>query len=297
MGTERNKILVALGALVAGGLLLAAFTVVWLLPHGPATSNASVQTSTNVADGSTYSSGQIGGPVASGKTTSDYVLGQTPGTGSTATTDQPHISVRGTGNVSAKPDMANLQVGVQIQQTSLDAAQSEAATKSDAITKQLTAAGIADTDISTSQYSVEPVMNYNDNNQPPTVTGFRVTNILNVKIRDISKAGKLIDDLVKSGANTIYGLSFGFSDPSAVMQQAREQAMGDAKTKATQLAGLGGVTLGQPLIIEDSGSNTPPPPVPMSVDQATKSAAAPSTAISPGQQQVTVDVSVVYAIK
>lgn len=296
METGRNKILVALGALVAGGLLLAAFTVVWLLPHGPGTSDASVQTSTDVAGGSTYSSGQIGGPVASGKSTSDYVLGQTQGTGSAATTDQPHISVRGTGNVSAKPDMANLQVGVQIQQTSLDAAQSEAATKSDAITKQLTAAGIADTDISTAQYSVEPVMNYSDN-QPPTVTGFRVTNILNVKIRDISKAGKLIDDLVKSGANTIYGLSFGFSDPSAVMQQAREQAMGDAKAKATQLAGLGGVTLGQPLIIEDSGSNTPPPPVPMSVDQATKSAAAPATAINPGQQQVTVDVSVVYAIK
>ena len=71
----------------------------------------------------------------------------------------------------------------------------------------------------TAQYNVEPVMNYNQKS-PPVVTGFRVTNILDVKLHDISKAGKLIDDLIASGANTVYGVSFSFSDPSALMRQA-----------------------------------------------------------------------------
>src|SRR5438270_2325991 len=146
--------------------------------------------------------------------------------------------------------MVNLQVGVPIQQTSLEDAQSEAATKMDAVTRQLKGAGVDEKDISTAQYNVEPVMNY-PQNQAPTVTSFRVTNIVNAKVRDITKAGKLIDDLVKSGANTIYGLSFGFSDPSALMKQAREQAMKDAKAKAEQLATLGGVGLGTPIVIDD----------------------------------------------
>src|SRR5207253_5161702 len=120
--------------------------------------------------------------------------------------NQPHISVHGSGTISAKPDMANLQLGVQIQKDKLEDAQSEAATKMDAVTKQLKGAGVEDKDISTAQYNVEPVMNYPQNGSP-TVTGFRVTNIVNVKLRDLSKAGKLIDDLVGSGANTVYGLS------------------------------------------------------------------------------------------
>lgn len=211
--------------------------------------------------------------------------------------EQAHISVRGSGVVSAKPDMVNLQVGVQIQNSSLDSAQSEAATKADAIMNQLKAAGIAEKDISTAQYNVEPVMNYRDN-QPPEVTGFRVTNIMNVKIRDISKAGKLIDDLVKSGANSVYGLSFSFSDPTAVMKQAREQAMNDAKAKAQELASLGGVALGAPLVIEDAGANVPPVIMDQSMAAgAERSLAAGAPPINPGQQEIRVDVTVTYAIK
>lgn len=211
--------------------------------------------------------------------------------------DQPRISVRGTGIVSAKPDMANLQVGVQIQRDSLDAAQSEAADKMNAVVNQIKAAGIDEKDISTAQYNVEPVMNYREN-QPPVVTGFRVTNISLVKIRDLNKASKLIDDLVKSGANTIYGLSFGFSDPTAVMKQAREQAMADAKAKAEELARLGGVGLGAPIVIDEGGANVPPPIMErgMAAGGDMAQGAAP-TPINPGQQEVRVEVSVSYAIR
>jgi len=283
MNAGRNRLVVALGSVAAIGVLLAAFAVVWLMPRGPETGNASTQNPT-----STSSTNSASAPSNS-----------QPGASSMAPiNEQPSISVMGTGSISAKPDLVNLQVGVQSQKTKLEEAQTEASTKMDAIMKQLKAAGIEDKDISTSQYNVEPVMNYREN-QPPEVTGFRVTNILNVKIHDTTKAGELIDSLVASGANTVYGLSFGFSDPSAIQQQAREKAVADAKAKAEQLARLTGVQLGAPLTIQDGGSNVPPPVSPMmSYDAAQKGmGGGVATSINPGQQEIMANVSILYAIK
>ncbi len=286
MNVLKNRLFVALGSIAAIGLLLAAFMVVWLVPRGPETGNANVQTKGNA---------QTSGPAT--KSANAPSNSQVGAPSMASISDQAHISVQGTGSISAKPDLVNLQVGVQVQKDKLEDAQSEASSKMDAVMKQLKGAGVDDKDISTSQYNVEPVMNYNPN-QPPTITGFRVTNILNVKLRDATKAGKLIDDLVSSGANTVYGVSFSFSDPSALMRQAREQAMTDAKSKADQLATLSGVTLGAPILIEDGGSNTPPPPVMMAGAADSKSMAGMApTPINPGQQEIRVDVSVQYAIK
>ena len=285
MNARKNRLLVALGSVAAVGLLLASFLAVWLMPRGPQTGNASTQTGNG-------SSSSIANK------TSDAPANSQPGAPSMQTvSDQPRISVHGQGSISAKPDLVNLQVGVQVQKDKLEDAQAEANTKMDAVMKQLKVAGIEDKDISTSQYNLEPVMNYNNPNQPPTVIGFRVTNILDVKVRDITKAGKLIDDLVASGANSVYGLSFGFSDPSALMRQAREKAVADARAKAEQLATLGGVTLGAPVFIEDGGSNTPVPPIPMMASAEKAMGGGVATAITPGQQEIRVDVNVQYAIK
>ena len=294
METRKNRMMVALSGAAAVLLLLGAFTVVWLMPRGESGS-ANVGSGPAIAPnvGSAPSGQTIKSdiaPVASGNFSQSGAPSMAP------ILEQPHISVRGNGIVSAKPDMVNLQVGVQIQNVSLDTAQAEAATKADAIVNQLKAAGIEEKDISTAQYNVEPVMNYREN-QPPTVTGFRVTNIMNVKVRDITKAGKLIDDMVKSGANTIYGLSFSFSDPTAVMKQAREQAMNDAKAKAQELASLGGVALGAPIVIDDAGANVPPVIMEQAMGRSMDSAVASAPPINPGQQEIRVDVTVIYAIK
>lgn len=279
---NRNRTKMALGTMGAVLLLLGAFTLVWLTPRGPQISDARSQSQS-----------------PGGGTTLDKLSSSPISQVSTAPImDQPHISVHGTGIVSAKPDIVNLQVGVQIQNSSLETAQSDAATKIDAAMKQLKAAGVEDKDISTAQYNVEPVMDYRDN-QPPVVNGFRVTNILNVKLRDISKAGKVIDDLVKAGANTVYGLSFGFSDPTALMKQAREQAMNDAKAKASELATLGGVALGTPIVIDDGGTNVPPIIMDSAANKSMVSGivGAPPMPVNPGQQELRVEVNVVYAIK
>ena len=294
MNAGRNKIKVMLGTVVGMAVLLAAFLVVWLVPREAAVSdarNGSNGNTGNVASsGSTNSS--TGSRLNSTSAQEEQVEGSISGIG---VSDAPRISVRGTGVVSARPDMADLQVGVSIQNTSLDAAQTEAATKMDAIIQQVKAAGVDEKDINTAQYNVEPVTEYREG-QAPTVTGFRVTNIASVKIRDLSKASKLIDDLVRSGANTIYGLSFGFSDPSAVMKQAREAAVKDAREKAEQLAGLNGVTLGSVLVVDDGGSNVPAPVFDArAANEMAQSAALPP--INPGQQEVRVEVSVVYGIK
>jgi uncharacterized protein YggE len=286
MEKGKNKVMMALGSAGAVLLLLGAFTVVWLTPRGPEVSNANVQS-------------QGPGTVIGSSVGSQDKLNMSPINQATGAfvSDQPRISVRGTGVVSAKPDMANLQIGVQIQNTSLDTAQTEATTKMNSAMQQLKAAGVDEKDISTSQFNVEPVMEYRDN-QPPRVTGFRVTNILNVKLRDITKAGKVIDDLVKGGANTVYGLSFGFSDPTALMKQAREQAMNDAKAKAGELAALGGVSLGTPILIDDGGANVPPVVMDsVATRNMAQDAGAMPVPINPGQQEIRVEVSVMYAIK
>jgi hypothetical protein len=288
MNAGKNRLRVILSTVAGVALLLAAFLVVWLVPR-----EAGVTGATGGGGGSVASTGRTGGTQLNNVNAQEgKVVGTSAGLG---VSDQPRISVRGSGVVSAKPDMANLQVGVSIQNPSLETAQSEAAGKMEALVQQLKAAGIDEKDINTTQYNVEPVMDYRDG-QSPTVTGFRVTNVVEVKIRDLSKASKLIDDLVKSGANTIYGLNFGFSDPSALMKQAREAAVKDAREKAEQLAGLNGVALGAVLVVDDGGANVPPPAIEAKVaNMAAQDAALPP--INPGQQEVRVEVSVVYGIK
>jgi uncharacterized protein YggE len=290
VNANENRLRVALGSLAAVALLLAAFLVIWLLPRGPVESDARNQT--GITATSTTGSQTTDKSSAPGGNASLSVTGAAQGA---PVTDQAHISVHGTGIVTAKPDMATIQLGVQIQDVSLNKAQTDAASKMDAIMSQLKSAGIDEKDISTSQYNVEPVMDYRDN-QPPVVTGYRVTNIVSVKARDLTKLGKMIDDVVGSGANSLYGISFGFADPTALMRQAREEAMKDARAKAEQLAQLGGVGLGAPLIIDDGGSSVPPVAVPMATAEKSLAAGA-ATPISPGQQEIRVELSVIYAMK
>ena len=303
MNSGRNRLIVALGTLGAVLLLLGAFTVVWLMPREPGIGNAGGQSNppanTNeapVAIGGDADLQSKPGVSMDAASVAKGNMAQTGVASAAPVLDQPHITVRGSGIVSAKPDIVNLQIGVQIQKDSLQDAQNEASTKINAAMQQLKSAGVEDKDISTAQYNVEPVMDHRDN-EAPRVTGFRVTNILAVKIRAIGNAGKLIDSLVQSGANSVYGLSFGFSDPSALMKQAREAAMNDAKAKAGQLATLGGVTLGTPLVIDDGGANVPPPVMETmpAADMGQRAGAAP--AITPGQQEIRVEVQVVYSIK
>jgi len=158
--------------------------------------------------------------------------------------------------------------------------------------------GIADKDIQTSQYNIQQVTRWDDKQSTYEIIGYKVSNIVNAKIRNIEKAGSIIDSAAASGGDLIRvnGISFSVDDPAPVYKIAREKAILDAMEKAKQMAQLSGVKLGKLLYLTESNSYVPP--VPDNYMKLAESAAmAPSpTPISAGELEFQVNVDLVYAI-
>lgn len=204
------------------------------------------------------------------------------------------ISVTGEGRVTVEPDTAQISLGVEISNPSASAAQQQAASAMNAVVAEIKKQGIEDRDIQTVRYDLSPEYDYST--RSPVLRGYRATNIVMVKMRDISKVGATLDAVAASGATRIHGISFSVSDPTAATTRGREEAMKDARSKADQLAGTAGVSVGAPIAIEEI-SATPPPPVEMAPRVAAPAAAPEQTPISPGTREVRVIVRVVYDIK
>jgi uncharacterized protein len=204
------------------------------------------------------------------------------------------VSVGGEGRVSLAPDTVYLTIGVDEVNAELGAAQSQAATKMDAVIAALKASGVADKDIQTSNYSIYMERDYNQPAQP--ITGYHVTHTVNAKVRDLDQAGATIEAAVNAGANNIQNVSFGLEDQAGAMQQARELAVADAKAKAGELARLTDSTLGPVVSISEySGGSTPMPYAnAYAAKDAATGASAPS--INPGQSEVVMTVQVTYAL-
>lgn len=211
---------------------------------------------------------------------------------------QKGIWVSGQGKVPATPDTAILTLGVSAQATSVAQAQSQAAAAMDQVKNALTGNGVAEKDIQTQNFSIQQVTRYDKDKQEEVVIGYQVSNMVVAKIRTIEKAGAIIDAVAAAGGDLtrINGMSFTVDNPKAYYDQAREQAMNDAKAKAEQIARLAGVTLGLPTYISDVSYQVPSPlPVYSRVDSAAGSA--PTTSISPGQMDITLTVQVAYVIQ
>jgi uncharacterized protein len=211
-----------------------------------------------------------------------------------STSQQTGIWVSGTGEVTATPDIAILTLGVQAQESTVQAAQSEATVAMNAVMDALKANGVADKDIQTQWYNISPVTKWDDKTNEQITTGYSVSNTVTAKIRDVSKAGIIIDAVAAAGGNLtrINGISFTVDNPTAYDSQAREKAMQDAAAKAQQLASLAGVTLGKVIYISESGSYIPQP---IRLD-ASSGVGSASTPISPGELDITLTVQVGYAI-
>lgn len=212
--------------------------------------------------------------------------------GQAAAVNPSGITVTGEGTISVKPDMAKITLGVEVTNQSAQGAQQDAASSMAAVMAELKKQGIQDKDIQTVRFDLSP--DYDYSNRTPVLKGYRVTNLVQVTIRDISKVGGLLDAVVGSGATRLHGIRFSVTDPAAAGAQGREEAMKDARAKADHLAKLAGVSLGQPIAIEESVSAPPAP-----VEMATRAMAAPAadTPISPGTQEVRTVVRVTYSIK
>ena len=223
---------------------------------------------------------------ADGTPGSVYVVGQNTG-----------ISVTGVGKVTVTPDLAILNVGVEVHGTTVAAAQKEAAQAMTAVLAALKANGVAEKDIATSGYSIYPQYSYTPEKQP-AIIGYTVSNTATVKIRNIAEAGKIIDAAAASGGDSIriHNLSFTVEKPEKYNEEARELAMADALKRAQQLARLGGVQLGKPAFISESGGYTPQPP--SYYDGAGRGALTEAvTPVTPGETELQLTVQVIYNIQ
>jgi uncharacterized protein YggE len=144
------------------------------------------------------------------------------------------ISVVGEGIVLAQPNVVRVTLGVEVFDQLLANAQSEAARRMDAVVAKLKADGIADTDIRTVSYNISP--QYEQGNANTVLRGYQVQNLVEVKSTNVGGLGTLLDDVVSSGATRIYGIGFESNDMEALKNQARDQAMANARAKADQLA-------------------------------------------------------------
>jgi len=208
---------------------------------------------------------------------------------------QEGIWVSGRGEVTVTPDIATLRLGVEAQAASVATAQSQATEAMGKIMTALTDNGIAEKDIQTQYFSIRRVTKWDRDKEEEIVVGYRVTNTVNAKIREIDKAGTIIDAVVGAGGDFIRidSIDFSVDDPSAYYEEAREKAMTDARTKAEQLAELAGASLGNATYISES-SFVPPPIYRQDVYEEAVPAAA--TPISPGEMEISLTVQVTYAI-
>ena len=208
---------------------------------------------------------------------------------------QEGIWVSGQGEVTVTPDIATLRLGVDVQAASVATAQSQAAEAMDEVMEALTDNGVAEKDIQTQHFSIYPVTKWDKDDEEQVIVGYRVTNTVNAKIREIDKAGTIIDAVAAAGGDftRINGIDFSVDDPSAYYEEAREKAMADAEAKAEQLAELAGGRLGKATYISES-SYVPPPIYRQDIYEEAMPAA--TTPISPGEMEISLTVQVAYAL-
>lgn len=202
------------------------------------------------------------------------------------------ITVPGTGTVQVEPDTAVVNLGVQATEPTGEAAMESVNTSAAALTEALIAAGIAENDIKTSGLSLYSTTG----DDGTTITGYNASLTINVTIDDIETVGATIDTAQQAaGAGfTIGGVSFSFADPESVLEQARIDALANAKAKAEQFAAAAGVELGAVISIVEGPSSMPI--IYASGDDARAAAPEAGPPISPGQLDLTIQISVTFSI-
>ena len=210
--------------------------------------------------------------------------------GSPFATQSDVVTVNGQGSVSITPDTALAQVGVEARAPQLNDALADATQRMTQVLESVRALGIDSKDISTSRIAIDPIAAPRRNEGDPVrIDGYRVGNTAQVRIRDVRMVGRVLDAVVRAGANTIGSLAFTVSDRTAVEAQARALAVRDAATKAQQLADAAGVPLGPLLTLTEQGIGRPMP-------VARGVAAMASMPVEPGEVEVTVVVEARYRL-
>ncbi len=201
------------------------------------------------------------------------------------------VSVSGEATVSVPPDLAQIDGGVSSDaKTAREAFDANNAAMGKVLLT-LKSAGIEEKDIQTSRLSLQPQSAPARSSGPPVIVGYRASNRVTIRVRDVTKVANVIDTLVGAGANDVGGINFMVSNASKLLDEAREQAIADARRKAEIYAKAAGVTLGTPVSISEESS---PGPIAYRRMAAGMPASAP---VAQGEETLQVRVSVSWAIK
>lgn len=214
---------------------------------------------------------------------------------STGDTTTRQISVTGNGQVLVVPDMATINIGVSSKAASLADAIRQNNAQAQAIKEVLVDMKVDEEDIQTSNFSVYPQSNYDDNGNIIS-TYFVVENTVYVTVRELSSLGDILDAVAESGANTIYAISFNLQDKTVAQKQARELAVKYAIVQAEQVAAAAGVELGEVLSINVQSSGTPVVVMGKGGGGYESMGTAP-VPVSAGRMTITSNVDIVFAIK
>ncbi|MGE5579083.1 MAG: SIMPL domain-containing protein [Bacillota bacterium] len=154
------------------------------------------------------------------------------------------ISVTGEAEVQVKPDMVTMNFGVENTASDAQTAQRQNSTAMNAVVEALYRQGISKDDVQTSSFRLSPVYEWQgERSEKQVLVGYRCSNTVVVRLKDLSKVGATIDAATSAGANNVYGISFGLQDPNAQRPTLLAAAVSDAKAKADIMARAAGYTI------------------------------------------------------
>ena len=217
---------------------------------------------------------------------------QTPVTSAASASQGTLLSVSAQAEASRVPDVASLSAGVVTRAEDANAALRANADQMARVMDAIREAGIAGKDIQTTGINVNPDYQYADN-QPPKITGYQASNNVSIKVRDVSRLGKVLDALVASGANQVNGPSFEIDEPEAVYDEARRAALDKARKRADMYAESLGLKVKRIVSVSEGGGFQPPQPMMM---KAMAMDARESSPVSPGETTLSASLDVVFEL-
>ena len=205
----------------------------------------------------------------------------------------PGVTVSGRAQVEGVPDTLRLDMGVNVVEDDVETALAKANEATAQLHKTLRDNGVAERDLASTGLSIQPQLDWRSNS--PTVTGYQVSQTVTVRLRDTDRAGAVINAAANSAGNAtiINSIAWDLEDNTALLADARDRAITDARAKAEQYAKAAGRGLGAVVSISES-TTAPPQPYAYSAAEA-QDRAAGAVPLAPGTQAVAVEVQVVYA--
>lgn len=201
------------------------------------------------------------------------------------------LSISSQGESSRVPDMANISAGVVTEDEDSNAALRSNAEQMNKLMAAIKKAGIAEKDVQTSGISLHPRYHYQQNRQPQ-ITGYQANNTVNIKVRDITRLGQVLDALAAEGANQIHGPSFSIGEPEPVMDEARREALEKAQARAKTYADALGLKVKRIVSISEGG-NGMPRPIMRAEAMVARDAATP---VAPGETTLSAHLELVFEL-